>query len=186
MPIANDKIFDKKEERECDPKAKQATCEVCCRFGMTNFRNNPEGRYTGHIYDIIAEYHGQDVRIETELKKEWGAGWSWPRKDTPDVPYKWDTMDFPYRKRDKGDVHAHVHDVVGIDMKRLFRVPRRIMLKAPTGEKYVRNRGCMEPFFRLPLPAPCSAFWHKVNGVWVLARKWDSDGNLVFKDGVKL
>lgn len=184
MPTPNDKVFDKNTANECDPKANYASTQVCLAFGMCDIRENDESVYTGHIYDLIANYRGKDVRIETELKKDWGPAWSMPNCH-PEVPYKWPTMDFPYRKRDKAKVHANFHDVVGRDLRRVFRVPRKVILESPVSEKWVRNRQCMEPFFNVALPAPCSAFWHKVDDNWQIARKWDKDLNLVIKDGVK-
>lgn len=186
MPRPNDKAFDPEENRICDPIAKRISGEVCAAMGMTNIRENSEGRYRGHIYDIVAEYQGHTLRIETELKKEWGPKYCVPRQEEPDVPYRWDTMDFPYRKRDKAKVHAHVHDVVSGDQKHVFRVVRPIVLAAPVENKYVRNRCCEEPFFKVALPAPSSTFFEKVDGAWRIARRWDESGKLTIKDGVKL
>lgn len=169
-------------DRKCSPIALAATMEICGEQGMYNFRKNDESVYTGHIYDLTARFRGRngreyDIRFETELKQKWkGLAWSQPIGH-PDVPFMYPTIDFPYRKRDKADVHAHYHDIVGESW--LFRCHRSVVVQAPVHRKYCDNTGRKEPFFTVPLPAPRSQFWQKVDGVCVLVRKWNADGVLV-------
>ena len=182
MPTANDKRYEKELDRQCSDAALAVSLRTCLKFGMKNPRRNREDVYTGHIYDLVFDYFGNEVRVETELKREWKEDWSRAIVH-PDVPYKWDTMDVPYRKRDKGIKHANLHHIIGGDGKRAFWVPRDVVLASPVNDKYCRNRGCEEPFFNIPLPAPSSMFWIEENGEWKISHRWDADGNLKIKNG---
>lgn len=188
MPTANDKRYEEGLDRECSPAAMACSLRTCLAFGLKNPRKNVEGKRapdgTLHIYDLVFDCQGKELRVETELKKEWKTEWSKPVVH-PDVNFKWPTMDVPYRKRDKADVHAHLHHIVGGDGKRVFWVWRKTVLSSPVSDKWVRNRGCYEPFFNVELPAPSSMFWEEVNGVWRITHRWDAKGNLTIKDGVK-
>lgn len=185
MTTANDKAYDKNLDRKCSPAALAVSLRTCTAFGMTKPRKNSEDVWTGHIYDLVFDYFGKEVRVETELKREWKEDWSRSIAD-PDVPYRWPTMDVPYRKRDKGILHANWHHIVGGDGKRAFWAPRKVVLSSPVSDKYCRNRQCEEPFFNIPLPSPMTTFWEEVNGVWKITHHWGVDGTLKIRNGVVL
>ncbi len=101
-----------------------------------------------------------------EVKKDWGTVWT-------ELPFRYATMHFPTRKRDKVDVHATHHMIVGGDFKRLFVVKREAITNSPIVEKWVRNRSLLENFYEVNVDHPHAAFYFKKNGRWVLHTKQD-------------
>ena len=162
--IANDIPFDQDRCDLYDPAGKDVVVEWFNQFGFTGIEENlaEAKKKFSKIWDVKGlSLSGKEFRIEVEIKKDWGTKWK-------DVPFRYSTMDIPYRKRDKAKEHATHHIVVGADLRRLFVVERSVVLDSPVTYKKVRNRGWQEePFFNVPLPSPKSAFYFKnETGKW--------------------
>ena len=154
MIKTDDMPFSKKRYDKYDPLGKQVAIEWLTKLGFQDIHENEKEskRDFTEIWDIGGTSPtGKIWRIEAEVKKDWGTEWS-------EMPFRWDTMHFPYRKRDKAKVHATHMMVVGGDLKRLFIVNREIMLESPVEYKWVRNRRREEPFFSVPTTIKKSSF----------------------------
>lgn len=168
--VPNDKSFCSKAWKEYDAIAKEVITELMAQFKFSDIEANireEQGRFD-HIYDVSGVTPaGVEIRIEGEVKKDWGT--SWTAKDWVGYawPFNWDTMHIPFRKRDKAKVHATHHAVIGGDKSRLFIVHRSVVLSSPVIEKWCRNRGSKEPFYSVLLPAPQSLWFEKNSeGLW--------------------
>lgn len=152
MPvIANDKSFSRNEHKKYDAKGKDAVCEmlVAINPNVTVEENDQESAQWKElppkqwkIWDVKATFpNGEVFTIECEVKHDWGIKWH-------DVPFRFDTVDFPYRRRDrfKGEYGTH-HIIVGGDDRRMFLVSRKILLASPIRYKMCRNRDGEEPFY---------------------------------------
>lgn len=162
--VANDKRFSRASYDENDPKGKQIAEEWFDQNGFFEIEENlkESKRDFTEIWDLkgIHPIFGE-FRIESEIKKDWGTKWF-------EMPFKWPSMDIPFRKREKADVHATHHMVIGGDLKRLFIVPRKVVLESPVTSKPCRNRNWEpEPFYNVQLPCEHSAFYFKTDDKWI-------------------
>jgi hypothetical protein len=164
MPIANDIAFNKERYDKYDGPGKQVAVELLDQLGFFEIVENlgeSQGNFQ-NIWDVKGEHpEVGEWRIESEVKEDWGTKWV-------DVPFKFHTMDFPFRKRNKAIQHATHMMIVGGDHKRLFIVNREVMLESKVSYKPCRNRQEPEPFFNVDITSPKSAFYFKnKDGNWV-------------------
>jgi hypothetical protein len=158
--LFNDKPFDKKESDNCDPKCKVVGTELLTQLGFLDIEENlgeSHGDFSG-IWDIRGTHpEFGEWRFDVELKKDWGTVWL-------EQPFRYSTVDIPFRKRDKAEVHATHHVVIGGDLERLFIVKRSVVLSSTVGYKMCRNRSAPEPFYKVRVE----------NGMFVVkkADKW--------------
>lgn len=169
MIATNDIRFCKNRFDLYDSNGKNIAREWLTQLGFENIQENEEEskRNFKEIWDLKG-IHSEfgEFRIEAEIKVDWGTKWL-------EIPFKYPTMDIPYRKRDKTDVHATHMMVIGGDLKRLFIIKRETMLNSPVGSKKCRNRNwAEEPFFQIPLPCDHSTFYFKKKEEW-LPYKWN-------------
>lgn len=170
MTVPNDIKFSKERYQKYDEPAKQIAIEWLGQLGFEDIQENTAEaqRNFKEIWDVRGfKAEVGEWRIEAEIKADWGTVWT-------DMPFKWPTMDIPYRKRDKAEVQATHMMVIGGDYQRLFIVNRDVMLNeefTKISSKWVRNRKREEPFFNIVLPAPKSAFWFKKNSKWSLYKE---------------
>lgn len=165
MTVPNDKRFDVRDYRECDPLAKALSFEVLEFLGFQDIVENTDE--SNGIFEKIWDIKGThkelgEWRIEGEIKRDWGTKWigGYIR------PFKFSTMDIPYRKRNKAEEHATHHIVFGKDGNRAFVVERDVVLSSPVEYKQCRNREAPEPFFKVFVISPHSFFLIKSNGLW--------------------
>lgn len=163
MTIANDIRFSKERYEKYDGMAKDVATEWLTQMGFSELSENMDeaNRKFRKIWDMRGQHPDLgEWRIEAEIKQDWGTKWL-------EMPFKYPTMDIPFRKRDKTEQHATHMMVIGGDLKRLFVVNREVMLNSPKSYKKCRNRGwAEEPFFNIQLPAPQSSFWFKEGKKW--------------------
>lgn len=170
MPIIpNDIRFSKQRFESFDGPAKEVAKDFLKYLNFKDIQENlaeSNGNFS-KIWDVKATHPkiDEEWRLELEIKKDWGTKWL-------EIPFKWPTMDIPYRKRDKAEEHATHHIVIGGDLKRLFIVNRNVVIDSPVTYKKVRNRNWQEePFFNIPLPSPKSAFWFKnKDNKWIIQK----------------
>jgi hypothetical protein len=165
MLQANDIRFSKKRYDLYDNNAKTIAMEWLEQFNFKNITENIQEskKNFSEIWDVKGDHEKYgEFRIEAEIKNDWGIKWL-------EMPFKYDTMDIPYRKRDKTKVHATHHMIIGGDLNRLFIVKREKVLSAKVENKKVRNRNwAEEPFYRLSLPCEFSFFYFKnENNKWI-------------------
>ena len=167
----NDKPFSKEEYNKFDGPAKEVVIEWMRQLGFKDIAINEDEakRKFAKIWDVCGYTvpNGKQIRIETEVKADWGTVWTADRWKNRKYPFPWPTMDFPYRRRNKTLEHCTHHIVVGGDFRRFFIVPRNVVLESPVEEKWCRNRGGSEPFYRVNLPATNSAWFENENGIWI-------------------
>jgi hypothetical protein len=165
---SNDIKFSRKRYDLYDVPAKDIAKEWLLQLGFKDIDENL-GESNGNfskIWDVkgFMEKTGE-WRIEAEIKQDWGSKWK-------EIPFRYDTVDIPYRKRDKAEEHATHHMVIGGDLKRLFIVNREAVLKSPVNYKKCRNRGWEEePFFNVDIESPKSSFWFKESEKWKVYKK---------------
>lgn len=159
MPKPNDIRFCKDRYEKYDGPAKLVATEFLQQRGFKKISENLDesrGKFK-KIWDVAGTHSKKSIgewRIEAEIKQDWGTKWF-------DVPFKFHTMDFPYRKRDKAEEHATHMMIIGGDYKRLFIVNREAMLGSPVENKWCRNRKGSEPFFKVDIQDPKAAFYFK-------------------------
>lgn len=168
MILSNDIRFSKTRHFLYDKPAKEVAAEWMLQLGFDNLEEN-KGEEKGNfkkIWDLKGNREGVgEWRIEAEIKVDWGTKWK-------DVPFKYSTMDIPYRKRDKAEEHATHMMVIGGDYKRLFVVNREVMLESPVSYKKCKNRGWKEePFFNIDIYSPKSFFWFKEKDSWKIYKR---------------
>lgn len=164
ITIPNDKRYSKADGEKYDGPGKRVTVDFLTQAGFTDiFENLDESRRKfKRIWDIAGVHpETKEVwRVDCEIKNYWGTLWK-------EQPFRYETMDVPYRKRDKTEEHATHHILIGEDLKRLFLVKREAVINAPVSEKWVRNRRQNEPFFNIDIRSPDGAFWIKDDsGKW--------------------
>lgn len=157
----NDIRFSKQRYARYDGIAKEVAFEWLKQLGFKDVVENLDEsrRKFDKIWDVTGfrEELGQ-WRIEAEVKQDWGTIWH-------EIPFKYSTIDIPYRKRDKAEEHATHMMVIGGDLKRMFVCKRDVMLTSPVTNKKVRNRGWAdEPFYNIDLS--CGSFWFKDKKKW--------------------
>jgi len=174
MTKTNDIRFSKQRYDRYDSLGKNVSQEWMEQFGFVDIQENEneqKGKFQ-EIWDIKGYTPNKHIefRIETEIKDDWGTRWQEDTWDGKEYPFKWPSMHFPYRKRDKAQVHATHHMIVGGDEKRFFLIPRQTIITSPVIEKRCRNRKGLEPFFEVSLPAAKSMWFEKnEKGRW---KKW--------------
>lgn len=178
MEVVGDKPFDHRENERSDGFSKDVLLDWLRFKGWTDFEENPESKYTGKIWDIKATPPGgRPLRFDSEVKWEWtpvpdAKERLWTSRARYGYPFRWPSMDFPWRKRDKAEEHANLHVIVGGDGLRLFMVHRRILLSSPVGYKPVWNRGGAKEkfFFVSPAQTGCT-FYEKRGAEWFCVYK---------------
>jgi hypothetical protein len=166
----NDKRFDPECHKKHDADAKHIAQEWLKQMGFRDIKENLKEaqRNFKEIWDVSGQHELLgEWRLEAEIKVDWGTKWV-------DEPFKYSTVDVPFRKRDKAEVQATHQMVIGGDHKRLFIVKREVMLDPEITQvtsKACRNRGWQkEPFYNIPIKAPHSSFWVKRNGRWKISK----------------
>lgn len=161
--IKNDKPFCKKTWEECDFDGKKIAKQWLKQYGFSSIEENLE-EAKGNFKELwdVKGIHPEfgEFRIEAEIKKDWGTKWF-------DMPFKYEAIHIPFRRRDKAEVHSTHHMVIGGDLKRLFIVKRDVVINSPIEEKKCKNRGWqLEPFYVIPITADHSKFYFKKNNKW--------------------
>jgi len=159
MPKPNDIKFDSKRHKQNDDVAKDVAKEILEQLEFTNIRENEkesQGDFS-EIWDIGGDFNGKQILIEAEIKRDWGTKWA-------KFPFKWGTVDIPYRKRNKTKVQSTHMLVISGSLDMAFLVSRENMLSSSISNKDCRNREEKEPFFNIALID--GTFLAKKNGVW--------------------
>ena len=163
--MKNDIEFSKYRYNLYDKPAKIVAKDFLLQMGFKNVEENlnEENLNFKEIYDVKG-FHDifGEWRIESEIKKDWGTKWK-------EIPFRYPTMDIPYRKRIKSEIYTTHMMVIGGDLNRLFIVKREIMMNSNISKKKCRNRYSneLEPFYNIDLNSKFSKFYFKLKGKWL-------------------
>lgn len=170
----SNKRFSPEMKKKFDPQGKRLATEILRDLVgamlITDNLKEDSGDFSAGFWDQKYRLKdGTELVVEPEMKdkKWWGLGWN-------DYPFKYDTMDIPFRKKkNKADLFM----VISTCEKYAWLVDRDVIMKhlEVTGGKPKVKSTIYEPeggeYYSTPVTK--GIFAHRVNGRWC---KWRNNG----------